>query len=167
MGRFGKAYHRLRRQRLLMPQPKPIDPGHRLAAVEQIGSGAIANKEKIAEHLDRIALLAFSQERRHRNAEELTQKVKQRYFQRGDGMNGHALVESLQSASARIAISKAFAHRAEDVVVPPDRLADQQRPGLFQGLPNPLTAWHLTDAGAAGIVAKNHNVPCKKRRVRP
>src|SRR3984893_4780569 len=114
MGRFGEAHHCLRRQRLFVPETKPVDLGILFAAVRQVCSGAITNKEKVAKHLYRVALLSFSQECRHRNAEELTQKVKQRYFERRDGMDGHALVESLQSASARIAVGKAFAHRVED-----------------------------------------------------
>jgi hypothetical protein len=99
--------------------------------------------------------------------EELTQKVKQRYFYRRDGMNGHTLVESLQSASACIPVGKAFAHRAENVVVPPDRLTKHQLPRIFQRLPNLLAAWYLANASVAGIISKNYHVSCKKRRVRP
>ena len=82
-------------------------------------------------------------------------------------MNGHALVEGLQSASAGIAVGKAFAHRTEDKVVLPDRPADDQRTGVFQCLPNPLATRDLADAGMAGIIAKNHHIPREKRRVRP
>ena len=32
--------------------------------------------------------------------------------------------------------------------------------------PNLLAAWHLANAGVAGIVAKNHHIPREKRRVR-
>lgn len=82
-------------------------------------------------------------------------------------MNGHTLVESLQSASTRIAVGKVLARRAEDGVVPPDRLADDQFPAIFQCLPNPLATWDLADAGTAGIIAKNHHIPREKRRMRP
>src|SRR5580700_4373807 len=162
MRSFSEAQHRLGRQRLLVAETKPVDLGIRFGAVRQICSGAITNKEKVAKHFDGIALLSFSQECRHWNAEELAQEVKQRYFQGRDGVNGHALIESLQSTSARIAVGKAFARRAEDVVVPSDRLADDQLPGIFQGLPDPLATWDLADASVAGIVSKNHHVPCEK-----
>src|ERR1700680_1559260 len=145
MCRFGEAHHRLRRQRLLVPETKPVDLGIRFRAIWQIRFGAITNKEKVAKHLDCIALLSFSQERRHWNAEELPQKVKQLYLQRRVGVNAHTLVESLQSASAGIAVGKAFARGAEDVVVRTDRLADDQLPGIFQCLPNPLATWYFAD----------------------
>jgi hypothetical protein len=167
VGGFSEADYRLRRQRLIVPETKPIDPVLRLGAVRQIRSGAVANKEKVAKHLYCIALLSFSQESRHWNAEELAQKVKQRYFYRRDGMNGHTLVESLQSASAGIPVGKALAHRAENVVVPPDRLPDHQLPRIFQRLPNLLAARYLANASVAGIISKNYHVSCKKRRVRP
>src|SRR5580704_970399 len=167
MRRFSEAQHRLGRQRLLVAETKPVDLGIRFGAVRQICSGAIANKEKVAKHLYCIALLSFSQESRHWNAEELTQKVKQRYFYRRHGMNGHTLVECLQSASAGIPVGKAFAHRAENVVVPPDRLTEHQLPRIFQRLPNLLAAWYLANAGMAGIISKNYHVSRKERRVRP
>ena len=81
-------------------------------------------------------------------------------------MNGHALIEGLQSASAGIAIGEAFAHCVENVVVGTDRAAHDQLPGVLQCLPYVLAAGHLADAGMAGIIANNDDIAREERRVR-
>jgi hypothetical protein len=47
-----------------------------------------------------------------------------------------------------------------------DRLADDQRFGIFQRASYLLAARHFADAGAAGIVAKNDDIAREKRRMR-
>ena len=166
LSRFGEAHYGLRRQRLIVAQTEPVDIGVRLRPIGQIGLGAIADVEEVAEHCHGLALLAFAEQRRHRYAEMLAEQVQQRRLQRGNGMNCHALIESLQSASAGIAFGEIFARGVEDCVVRPDRTANDQFAGVLQGLPDPLAARYLADAGMAGAVAQDHDVTGEERRVR-
>ncbi len=55
---LGQAHHRLRRQRHLIAQAKPVVVGTGFCAVAQIGLVAVADVEQIAQHLHRLALLA-------------------------------------------------------------------------------------------------------------
>ena len=70
---------------------------------------AVADVEQVAEHLDRVALLAFAEQRGDRHAEVLAEQVEQRRLDRGDGVDGGAQVEGLQAAAARVAVGEASA----------------------------------------------------------
>ncbi len=61
---------------------------------------AVADVEQVAEHLDRVALLAFAEQRRDRHVEVLAEQVEQRRLDRRDGVDGDAQVEGLQAAAA-------------------------------------------------------------------
>ena len=95
ISRFGETHHCLRRQCRVVAQPKPIDVRVRLGAVGQVGLVAVADEKQIAKHLDRAALLPFAEQRRDRYIQKMTQEIEQRRLDRGDGMNGYALIESL------------------------------------------------------------------------
>jgi hypothetical protein len=71
VSRIGETHDRLRRQRLVVAQAKPIDVRVRLGAIGQVGLVAVADEKQIAEHLDRAALLPFAQQRRDRHVEKL------------------------------------------------------------------------------------------------
>ena len=124
VGGFGEPHDRCRCQRLVVTQAKPIVFGVWLGAVGQVGLVAVADKKQIAQHLDRAALLAFAEQRRNRHVEKLTQQIEQRRLHRGDDMDGDALIESLQSAAARIAVGEAAAHGVENLVIAADLVAD-------------------------------------------
>ena len=61
---------------------------------------AVADVEQVAEHLDRVALLAFAEQRRDRHVEVLAEQVEQRRLDRGDRVDRGAQVEGLQAAAA-------------------------------------------------------------------
>lgn len=82
----------------------------------------------------------------------LAEQVEQGGFQRGDDVDGGAQVEGLRTASAGVAIGEGPSHIAEQILVQPDRLADNPCPGLFQRLPNGFAAGDFADAGVARIV---------------
>src|SRR5262249_56336311 len=101
---------------------------------------AIANKEQIAERCHLLALLSLAQQRRHRHAEELPQQVEERGFQGRDRVNGRAQIEGLLPTSAAIPGGKGTAHAGKDVVVSAERLPQQQRLGVLDGLANGVAA---------------------------
>ena len=62
---------------------------------------AVADVEQVAEHLDRVALLAFAEQRGDRHAEVLAEQVEQRGFDRRDRVDRGAQVEGLQRRGRR------------------------------------------------------------------
>jgi hypothetical protein len=68
---LGEPHHGLGRHRLLVAQPQPVVGGAGIAGIRQVGPRLVADVEEIAEHLHRLALLAFAEQRRHRNVEVL------------------------------------------------------------------------------------------------
>ncbi|OBQ38969.1 MAG: hypothetical protein AN484_23750 [Aphanizomenon flos-aquae WA102] len=82
-------------------------PGVRRAGFVAIAEGRLAtvsDEEQVAEHLDFGALLALAEKRRDGLALELAEEVEQGGFDRRDGVDGHAQVESLQAAAASVAV---------------------------------------------------------------
>ena len=69
---------------------------------------AVADVEQVAEHLDRVALLAFAEQRGDRHVEVLAEQVEQRRLDRGDGVDRRAQVEGLLAAAAGVAVGEAL-----------------------------------------------------------
>ncbi|WP_255542637.1 hypothetical protein [Azospirillum sp. INR13] len=109
MGGFRQADHRIGGQGHVMAQAEPVVPGIGFAAIGQGGLGPVADIEKIAQHLDRVALLALAEQGGDRNLQELAEQVEQGGFQSGDGMDGDSQVEGLQAAAAGIAVGEGLA----------------------------------------------------------
>ena len=141
-----------------MAQAQPVVGGIRRGGVGQLGLRAVADVEEIAQHVHGLALLPFAEQGRDRHAEKLAEQVEQRGFDGGDGVNGGAQIEGLQAAAAGVAIGKAPADAVQNIVVGGDRLADHQRPRVFQRLADALAAGHFADAGAARAVLEDHDV---------
>jgi hypothetical protein len=85
----------------------------------------VADEEQVAEHLDRVALLAFAEQRRDRHAEVLAEQVEQRRFDRGHGVDRRAQVEGLQAAAAA-SRSANVCCTAAAALLRADRLADDE-----------------------------------------
>ena len=81
-------------------------------------------------------------------------------------MDRDAQVESLLATSAHIAVGKRAPHLVQQALMRADRLADQQRPRVFQRLANLLAAGHFTDTAAARAVAEDDEVAREERPVR-
>ena len=124
LGRFGQAHYRVGSQGCFMTQAEPLIVGVGLVAVGQVGGVAIPHIEQVAEHLHRIALLAFAKQGGHRHFEKLAQQVEQRGLHGGDGVDGDAQVEGLQAATRAVSGRKGAAHLVEDALVLANRLAD-------------------------------------------
>ena len=87
LGRFRETDNRIGRQRGFVAQPQPVIGRVRSAAIRQVRLGAIAEIEQVAEHFDGIALPAFAEQRGNRQAQELSEQIEQRGFNRRDGVN--------------------------------------------------------------------------------
>ena len=57
-------------------------------------------------------------------------------------------------------------HRLQHLLHVADALADDERRGIFQCLPNLLAARHFPDAGAAGAVGEDQQVASEERAMR-
>ena len=162
---LGLADDGFRSQRGLVAHALPGVIGIALVAVAEIGLVLVTDEEQITEHFHRIALLAFAEQCSHRHTEVLAEQVEQRRLQRGDGMDGDTQVEGLQAATAGITISEGAAHLIEQRIVVADRLADEDRAGVFEGLANALAAGDFADTDVAGAVLENEDVAGEIRAV--
>ena len=162
---LGLADDGFRSQRGLVAHALPGVIGIALVAVAEIGLVLVTDEEQITEHFHRIALLAFAEQCSHRHTEVLAEQVEQRGLQRGDGVNGDAQIESLQAATAGITIGEGAAYLVEQCVVVADRLADEDRAGVFEGLANALAAGDFADTDVAGAVLENEDVAGEIRAV--
>jgi hypothetical protein len=163
---FGEPDDRVGGERLFVAKAQPVVVAVGGAGVRQVGPGLVADVEQVAEHLDRVALLAFAEQRRDRNAEVLAEQVEQRRFDGGDGVDRRAQVERLLAAAAAVAIGKARVHLLQQPLPGADRLADDDLARVFERLPDLLAARHLADAGAAGAVGGDQQVAREERAVR-
>ncbi|MDT4825888.1 hypothetical protein FQZ97_591830 [compost metagenome] len=155
---LGQADHRLGRHRHVIAQAEPGVVGIGFGAVVQRGALAVADIEQVAKHLDGVALLAFTQQCRHRHLQVLAEQVEQCRFQRGDGVDSDAQIEGLQAAAAGIAAGEGGAHAVQDGLVLADGLANQQRAGVFQRPADAFATRHFAHAGVAGAVAQDHDI---------
>ncbi|MNT04376.1 hypothetical protein D3C72_1389520 [compost metagenome] len=163
---LGQAHDGLGRHGLFVAQAEPVVVGARVGLVRQVGLRAVAHVEEVAEHLHRIALLAFAEQRGHGHAQVLAQQVEQRGFGGGHGVDGHAQVEGLQAAPAAVARGKGAAHAVEHGVVVADGLAHDEVARVFERLADLLAARHLAHAGVAGAVGEDQQVAREERAVR-
>ena len=122
--RIREAQDRLGRQRFFVTQPEPGVISIRLSAIVERRLVAISDEEEVAEHLNPIALHAVAKQRGDRHINELTQKIEQRAFDRGDRVNRCPQIERLQTSSADIAIGEALAHCVQHGVVLAERSSD-------------------------------------------
>ena len=167
--RFGLPHDRAWTQRLFVADPEPVANARGLRRridVRQARLCAVADEEEIAEHLDLVALLAFAEQRRQRQAHVLAEQVEQRALDGGDDVDRRPQIERLQSAPARVAVGKRLAHAGEDRKVVADRAALDQRARVLQRLADLLPARHLADAGVPGAVGEDQQVAREVRRVR-
>ena len=88
----------------------------------------------------------------------LAQQVEQRALDRRHRMDGGAQVEGLQAAATAVAVGEGGLHLPQQLQVRADRLPDEQRRGVLQGLADLLAARHLADAGAPGAVGEDEQV---------
>ena len=96
--RLGLAHHGIGGQCRLVAQPRPVVDCMRLAGIRQAGLRAVPNVEEVAQHLDRVALLAFAEQCGHRHIEMLSEQIEQRRFDRGCGVDRGAQVKGLMPA---------------------------------------------------------------------
>ena len=128
--------------------------GVRLRGDRQVGVlAAVADVEQVAQHLHRRALLAFAEQRGTPARRETGRadpaappRPPSRHGLRRAGRRsaGRARRRRGRRSSARIALRMALYDG--------DRSADDQRPRVFQGLPDGFAAGHLADPGVAGAV---------------
>ena len=163
---LGQAHHGLGRHRLFVPQAAPGVVGARFARIGQARLLLVADEEQVAQHLHRIALLAFAQQRGHRHFQVLAQQVQQRRLHRRHGVNGGAQVEGLQPAPAGVAVGEAGLQLLQHLLVRPDRLAHHQGARVLQRLADLLAPRHLAHTGAPGAVGEDEQVAREERRVR-
>ncbi len=109
-----------------MADTEPVVVGLGFAAVGQVGLALVADVKQVAEHLDLIALLTFTEQGGNRHVQVLAEQIKQRSLQCGYCVNGDTQVEGLQTSAARIAIGEGFARLVEDLLVRADAAADHQ-----------------------------------------
>jgi len=163
--RFGQAHHRLGRHGLLVAQAEPGVVGVGLAAISQVGAGAIADKKQIAQHFHRGTLLAFAKQSGHGQIQVLAQQVQHGGFHRGDRVDGGAQVKGLQATAASVTVCKLGAHSVHHGLHITDRLPHHQGSGIFDGRANFFAARHFTNARLARAVREDHDVAREKRAV--
>ena len=112
--RLGQPDDRSRRHRFLVADAEPVVVGARILDIRQFGPAPVADEEQVAQHLDRVALLAFAEQCRHRHVEVLAEQIEQRRFDGRHRVDRRPQIEGLQAAPAGIAIGKALAHLAQE-----------------------------------------------------
>ena len=92
-----------------MPDPQPLVGTGVLVgrrAVGQIGLGAVADEEEVAEGLHPGALLTVAEQRGHRDLEMLAEQIEQGGLDGGHGVHRDPQVERLRAAPARVAVGE-------------------------------------------------------------
>ena len=74
--------------------------------VGQVGPGAVADEEQVAERLHAVALLAVAEQCRDRHVEMLAEQVEQRRLDGGHRVHGDPQVEGLRAAAAGVAVGE-------------------------------------------------------------
>src|SRR6185312_6410554 len=92
----------IRGQRFFMTQPQPGIIGVIVAGVGEVCLRAIADEEQVSQDIDAAALLA--QQCSYRKADELTDKIQQRRFNRRYRVNGCSQIERLHAPPTRVAV---------------------------------------------------------------
>ena len=167
LGGFGEGDDLLRGQGLLVPQSVPVVGRVGVGQVVEVGLRAIADVEQVAEHLDRVPLLALGAEQgRDRQVEELAQQVEQGRLHRGDHVDRGAQVERLQTTPGGVAVGEGGADLLQDLAVVGHLGAEQDGFAVAQRLGDLLPARHLADADPAVGVGQHDQVAGEVRRVR-
>ena len=99
-----------------MAQALPVVVGIGFAGVGQVGFAPVAQIKQVAQHLHSIALLAVTEQSRHRHAQKLPKQIQQCAFHRGHGMDGHPQVKCLVAAPALVQAGKALAQAVEQTI---------------------------------------------------
>ena len=169
LGRFGQAHHGGRVERCLVAQPKPVVTGAGTArgvAIRQAGGASVADVEQIAEHGNRLALLAVAKQRRDGHAEVLAEQVEQGALEPGHGVDRGPQVEGLLPATADIAVGEAPLHFGQQLLLPTERLVREQAGRVDDHRRDGRAAGCLADAGAARSIADDDEVAGEERPVR-
>ena len=101
--------HRVGGHRLLVADAQPVVGVGGLVGggpVGQVGLGAVADEEQVAQRLHAVALLALAEQRRDRHLEVLAEQVEQRRLDRGHRVHGDPQVEGLRAAAAGVAVGE-------------------------------------------------------------
>jgi hypothetical protein len=138
----------------------------RLGDVRQVGPGAVADVEQVAEHRDAVALAAFTEELGDGDTEMLTEQVQQCAFQGGDGVDGGALIVGLPAATMRVEVCVGRGDGAEQAGELSDRPAQQQFAGGLDGTADRFAARGFSDADVAGAVGEDRDGAGEERAVR-
>lgn len=136
-------------------------------AVGEVGLGAVADEEQVAQRLHLVSLLPVSEQSRHRDVEVLAQQVQQRGLDGGDGVDGHPQVEGLGAASTGVAVGEGAPDVVEDGVIVANATAGDEAAGILERLADGLPAGYLADAGVARRVLQDHQVSGEERAVGP
>src|SRR6266702_6759914 len=100
-----------------MAKPEPFVAGALVALVGEIGLLSVCNEEEVAEDFDAAALLAFSEQLRHRHIQELSQQVEQCRLDRGDCVDRRPEIEGLQSPAGCIAVCETVFYDIQNALV--------------------------------------------------
>ena len=138
--------------------------GRRL--IGEVGLGAVADEEQVAQRLHTRALLTVAEQRRDRHLEVLAEQVEQRRLDGGHRVHGDAQVEGLGAAATGVAVGEGAAHVVEDRVVVADAAAGDDRAGVLEGAADGLAAGDLADTGVAVGVGEDQQVSGEERAVR-
>ena len=126
----------------------------------------VADIEQITEHLDRIALLPFTEQFRDGNAQVLAEQVEQSGLERRHGVNRDTQVECLEASPRRIAVREAASHIVQDAVIAADRLTDDELTRVVECLPNLVAARYFAHSGIARTIFEDDDVAGKEWAVR-
>ncbi len=149
-----------------MPQSQPVVVGVGFFGVRQVAPATVADEEQIAQHLDRLALLPLTEERRHRQPEVLAEQVEQRRLDGGRRMDRRPQVEGLLAPATAVAVGERVLQRPHQAANVADRLADDEPGRVVERRADLLAAGHLADAGAARVVGDDQQVAGEERAVR-
>ncbi|MNP27296.1 hypothetical protein D3C76_1201950 [compost metagenome] len=161
LGRFRQTHHRLAGERLLMAQVIPVVATRRTFQIGQIGFGAIAQVEEIAQHGDRIALFARAEQFAHRHVQRFAEQIQQRRFQRRHGIHPQFKCPGTFAKGIEIDRLVALVHALDHFIQPRHLLADHLRDGIHQGLVDHLAAGGFPDAGIPGVIGQHHDIAGK------
>ena len=163
---LGEAENGVGGEGLFVAQAKPIVAGIGLAAIGKIGPGAVANEEEIAEDIDGGALTAFTQKIGDRDGEKLAEQIEQSRLDGGDGVDGGAQIEGLQTAALAVSIGETRLYLVEDGVMESERLADDERLRVFKHAVNLFSTGDLAYADVARVVGEENEIASEEWSVR-
>ena len=144
-----------------MAQVIPVVAARRTFQVREIGFGAIAQVEEIAQHGDRIALFSRAEQFAHRHVQRFAEQVQQRRFQRRHRIHPQFKGPCAFAEGIKIGRLVAFVHALHHFVQARHLLTHHLRNGIHQGLVDHLAAWRFTYAGIPGVIGQYHDIAGK------